>query len=171
MGMEPGGKPPDQPLEPVTIAVKGTRVGNSVLLDITGTGGRRPASHPMERAENWTIRVLAGDVELERKVNGSVKVERYQVGNPAWGLWDIEVRFSAAFAVPEDAEEITVQVRAPESDVHEEILHIGLDPASTPATAKPPAGQQSRRKSSRQPNDKTNKKSGKKSGKKSRSPK
>jgi hypothetical protein len=159
LDMGPGGAPANQPPEPITITVRSTRVGNSVLLDITGTGGRRPANHPMERAENWAIRALAGDLELERKVNGSVKVERFQVGNPAWGLWDIEVHFSVAYAVPEDAEEITVKVSAPESEMHEEILAIGLAPAKKSAAPE----NKSRPKSPG--------KSGRKAGQKAKSPK
>lgn len=110
--------PPDKPT-PVEVDFKLVRLGNSVRLDISGVGRHRPAKHAMERPDNWIVHLLADKQLMPRTVNGSVKVERFEVGNPANKLWDIEVGFSMAYAIPSDAEELTIRITAPESPMFE----------------------------------------------------
>ena len=115
----PAGERPPGNDPPIKVDVKIVRVGDSVRLDISGAGRHRPARHAMERPDNWIVYLLADNQMMPRTVNGSVKVERFEVGNPAHKLWDIEVKFSMAYAIPHDAKELTVRITAPESPMFE----------------------------------------------------
>jgi hypothetical protein len=120
--------PPPEPLEPVEVQVQATRVGNSVRLDITGVGRRRPERHAMEYPRNWTILVKVGEEILERTVNGSVRVARHPVGRVDSGLWDITVMFTVAYAVPGPAKAMIVRIQAPESEPFETTLEVAAEP-------------------------------------------
>lgn len=138
-----------QTATPIEVSVEGTRVGNSVRLDITGFGRHRPAEHAMEQYKNWTVETLAGETTLERLVNGSMKVERFTVGNPRDGIWDIQVRFSMAFAVPPEHDKVTVHVTGPESKQSKHTLDIGKGSVPTNAAKAKSSPRKSKRKPSR----------------------
>lgn len=115
--------PPKKP-EPVKVDVKLVRIGDSVRLDVSGVGRHRHARDAMERPDNWLVHLLADDQMMPRTVNGSVKIERFEVGNPALQRWDIEVGFSVAYAIPAEAKELTVRITAPDSPMFERKIKI-----------------------------------------------
>ena len=141
-------KPPAE-LPPVEIDVAAARVGNSVRLDVTGIGRFRRAPAAMEKPENWIVHALAQEQMLPRVVNGSVKVERFQVGDPSADLWDVEVRFSMAYSIPADASEVLVRITAPDTPMFERRLPAPVPPEpETKKDAKKP-GKKKRRSGKR----------------------
>lgn len=101
------------PRVPIEIDIATARVGESLRLDVKGVARGHGEGEDIEDPTLWTVTASYGDVELDRVVNGPVRVARNPVGDPAGDQWDVIVQFSVSFSCPEEADEVQVSVRAP----------------------------------------------------------
>jgi hypothetical protein len=99
--------------QPVQVSVEAQREGGSLHLVLTGVGRGFGEREALEDPRTWRVTVTAGELELARLVNGPVRVSRQPVGRVEAQRWDIEVRFSVSFALPEEIDEVEIWVTPP----------------------------------------------------------
>ncbi len=104
--------PKPDPGAPLQVQLAAKRTGNAVYLDVVGTAQRHPEGRPFEDPASWRITARSGGQVLDRVVNGPVEIERQPLDREST-RFDVVVRFSVAFAIPEDASSVDVQVSAP----------------------------------------------------------
>ncbi len=110
VGAAPAPRP--DPGEPMQVQLAAKRTGNAVYLDVVGSAQRHPEGRPFEDPASWKITARSGGRVLDRVVNGPVEIERQPLDREST-RFDVVVRFSVAFAMPEDASSVDVQVTAP----------------------------------------------------------
>ncbi len=91
-------------------------LGASLRLDIACVGRGVQEGEAFEDPERWVVRVRANGNELERLVNGPVRIERNPVGGARGTQWDITMRFSVVFEVPRETSGVEVLVAAPDAE-------------------------------------------------------
>ena len=101
--------------EPLKIDFAVERLGASLRLDIKCLGRGVDEGEAFEEPKNWTIRAHADGEELERLVNGPVRVGRNPVGGARGTKWDITMQFSVVFKVTETTRAVDVAVTAPDA--------------------------------------------------------
>jgi len=102
--------------EPLRIDVSAKPLGASLRLDIACIGRGVQEGEAFEEPERWVVRARANGDELQRLVNGPVRIERSPVGGARGTQWDITMRFSVVFKVPDATSSVDVLVAAPEAD-------------------------------------------------------
>lgn len=110
VALAPAPKP--DPGDPLEVEVVAKRTGNALYLDLVGRARRHPEGRPFEDPARWRIRARSGDQVLDRVVNGPVEIEREPIDREG-DRYNVQVRFSVAFAMPEDASTVEIQVAAP----------------------------------------------------------
>ncbi len=109
-------------VRPIELEVQGTRVGQSVRLDVTGIGRGHLEGGIFEDPSTWSVRAFADGHPLQHLVNGPVQVARDPAGRADGDQWDITVRFSMVFAMPEQSREVEVQIAAPNAAPYQTTL-------------------------------------------------
>jgi hypothetical protein len=102
--------------EPVEVSIQASKLGQSLRLDIAGVARGHGEGEAVEDPTRWQVSAESGGAALARMVNGPVRVDRQPVGDTYNNRWDIHVRFSVAFAIPQDAREVRVRVEPPGSE-------------------------------------------------------
>jgi hypothetical protein len=101
--------------QPIEVSIQASKLGQSLRLDIAGIARGHGEGEPVEDPERWRVSAESGGEVLARMVNGPVRVDREPVGDAYGDRWDVHIRFSVAFAIPEDAREVRIRVVPPES--------------------------------------------------------
>lgn len=104
------------PRQPVEVSIQASKLGQSLRLDIAGVARGHGEGEAVEDPTQWRVSAESGGELLARMVNGPVRVDRQPVGDVYGNRWDVRVRFSVAFAIPEDAREVRVRVEPPQSE-------------------------------------------------------
>lgn len=100
--------------QPIVVSVKANRSGEALRLVVTGTGRGHHRGERFEDPRTWRVSVRANGHELQRLVNGPVRIARRQVGD-AGDLWNVVVTFDVAFAAPPRPANFDVRVMAPDA--------------------------------------------------------
>jgi len=98
------------PTEPVTVLVRGTRVGAALRLDVEATGRGAYEGAAFEDPARWTISAEQAGRPLPRLVNGSVSIDRQPAGRRQW---DTVVRFSVVYKITADGGEVRIRLTPP----------------------------------------------------------
>ena len=102
--------------QPVEVSIEAQKLGQSLRLDIAGVARGHGEGEAVEDPDQWRVSAESGGEALARMVNGPVRVDRQPVGDVYSNRWDVHVRFSVAFAIPENAREVRVRVEPPQSE-------------------------------------------------------
>jgi hypothetical protein len=105
-------------VEPLEVSVDATRQGGAVHLAVLGRGFGHGPGEAFEHPEQWVIKARASGTELKRVVNGSRSIDRQPVGRGAGNQWDVRVRFTVGYAVPDGIDKLELELTPPGDRKH-----------------------------------------------------
>ncbi len=112
------------PVEKVDIEVGAKRSGHSLVVNVHGIGRGHQSGGPLEDPKAWQVTATHSASPLKQVLAGPAKVSRAPAGAALGNQWNIEVRFMIAFALPDRAGKVVVQVQAPSGEQYSQTLAV-----------------------------------------------
>ena len=104
------------PVRPILVTVNPKRSGGSLEVGIEVVGRGHGEGEAFEDAAGWSIVVHDHrGQELRRIMNGPGHVYRAPVGVEDGSQWDVTVKGTVFFALPNDVERVAVRVAVPQA--------------------------------------------------------
>jgi hypothetical protein len=114
------GAPDTVPVEPLEVKVTPRRTGGALEIAIVVVGRGHQEGEPFENPDGWELEVHDHNGRaLRRLMNGPKKVMREPVGREDGTQWNVTVKHSIFFELPEAVEKVRVVVRVPGAKPYE----------------------------------------------------